>query len=121
MTKEAVLHNFYNSFGIPAYEENTVPDGAAFPYITYSVVVDSMMSQVFLTANLWYRSSSWTSCNAKAREMYESIASSGVILPCDGGGIWIKPDTPFAQNMNDPSDDQIRRKYLRIVAEYITN
>ena len=38
MTKAAAIYQFWNSFGLTAYEENTVPDDAAFPYITYQLV-----------------------------------------------------------------------------------
>ena len=34
MTKANAIYNFWNSFGITAYEENTVPEDAIFPYIT---------------------------------------------------------------------------------------
>lgn len=39
MTATRVLNSFYSSFGLPAYDENSVPTGEnapAFPYITYS-------------------------------------------------------------------------------------
>lgn len=119
MTKEAALNNFFNSF-LTAYEVNTVPDEAPFPYITYDVVLDTFNSQVLLTCDLWYRGTSWISCNSKAREIQQAVGRGGKIIPCDGGVIWIMADTPFAQNMSDPDDDMIRRKYIRFLAEYIT-
>lgn len=120
MTIEAALHKFYNDFSLTAYEENTVPDNAPFPYITYSMATGSLLRSVSLTANLWYRSSSWTACNMKAREIH-AVVSTGIMIPCDNGGIWLRADNPFAQNMSDPSDDQIKRKYLRLIADFITN
>lgn len=41
MTKAAALHSFFSGFGLTAYEENSVPDDAVFPYITYSLTTDS--------------------------------------------------------------------------------
>ena len=35
MTKAAAIYQFWNSFGLTAYEENSVPTDATFPYITY--------------------------------------------------------------------------------------
>lgn len=121
MTKEGALATFYNGFQIPAYEENTVPDNVQFPYITYNVATDSIGATTSLYCNLWYRSSSWVDCNQKAREIYSAVGSGGIIIHCDGGAIWLKADSPFAQNMSDPDDDLIRRKYLRLIAEYITD
>lgn len=121
MTKEKALADFYGGFQIPAYEENTVPDDAPFPYITYNVATDSIGANISLYCNLWYRSSSWVACNQKARDIYSVVGSGGIILPCDDGGIWLKADSPFAQNLSDPDDDLIRRKYIRLTAEFITN
>lgn len=123
MTKEAALYNFWSIFGLPAYEENSVPtgeDGAEFPYITYQVVADSFGSDVALTASVWYRSTSWKEANAKAQEISDKISRGGVTLACDGGIIWIRRGVPFAQSMGDESDDIIKRKYLNITAEFMT-
>ena len=124
MTKEAALYNFWSMFGIPAYEENAVPsgeDGSEFPYITYQVVTDSFGNDVALTGSVWYRSTSWKEANAKAQEISNMLSRGGVMISCDGGAIWIRRGVPFAQSMGDDSDDLIKRKYINIVAEYITN
>ena len=123
MTKEAALYNFWSMFGLPAYEENAVPtgeDGAKFPYITYQVVTDSFGNDVALTGSVWYRSTSWKEANAKAQEISDKISRGGVTLTCDGGIIWLRRGVPFAQSMGDDSDDQIKRKYINLVAEFMT-
>lgn len=123
MTKAAAIYQFWSSFGLNAYEENAVPtgdDAPAFPYITYSLVTDSFGSEVAMSASLWYRATSWTEINAKTEEIAERLGLGGLVLPCDGGSIWVKPGQPFAQNMSDPNDDTIRRKYINISAEYNT-
>ena len=123
MTKEAALHNFWSRFGIPAYEENAVPngeDGAEFPYITYQVVTDSFGNDVALTGSVWYRSTSWKEANAKAQEISNILSRGGVTLACDGGIIWLRRGVPFAQSMGDDSDDLIKRKYINLVAEFMT-
>lgn len=123
MTKEAALHAFYSSFGLKAYEENAVPtgdDAPDFPYLTYSVSSDSIGIDVALTASLWYRGTSWVQANAKAEEISRRIGRGGKILSCDGGAIWLQRGTPFAQSMGDESDDQIKRKYINITAEFLT-
>ena len=120
MTKAAAIYQFWNSFGLTAYEENAVPTDASFPYITYQLVTDSFDSENQLTASIWYRSESWTAINAKTDEISQKISRGGKIISCDGGAIWLKRGQPFAQNMGDESDDLIKRKYLNITAEFMT-
>ena len=121
MTKAAALHKFWESFGIPAYEENTVPDDAVEPYITYESAADAYGADVPLSASLWYRSTSWVDVNAKTEEIGRAIGYGGKIVPCAGGGIWIKRGSPFAQNMGDDRDDRIRRKVLNVEASFLTS
>ena len=120
MTKAAAIYQFWNSFGLTAYEENTVPHDAHFPYITYQLVADGFDHEIQLTASLWYRSESWTAINAQTEEISQTISRGGKIIPCDGGAIWLKRGQPFAQSMGDESDDLIKRKYLNITAEFMT-
>lgn len=122
-TKAATIYEFWNSFEMPAYEENSVPtgeDAPKFPYITYQLVTDSLGNEVAMSASIWYHSTSWVEANAKTDEVSRAIGLGGKILDCDGGKIWIKRGTPFAQNMGDESDNLIKRKYLNITAEYLT-
>ena len=120
MTKAAAIYQFWNSFGLTAYEENSVPDDATFPYITYQLVTDSFDREIPLTVSIWYRSESWTGINAKTEEISQKISRGGKIISCDDGAIWLKRGQPFAQNMGDESDDLIKRKYLNITADFMT-
>ena len=120
MTKAAAIYQFWNRFGLTAYEENSVPDDAAFPYITYQLVTDSFDSEIQITASMWYRSESWTAINAKVEEISQKISRGGKIISCDGGAIWLKLGHPFAQSIGDESDDLIKGKYLNITAEFMT-
>ena len=120
MTKAAAMYQFWSSFGLTAYEENTVPDDAVFPYITYQLLTDSFDHEVPVTASIWYRSESWTAINSKTEEISQKISRGGRVISCDGGAIWLKRGQPFAQNMGDESDDLIKRKYLNITAEFMT-
>ena len=120
MTKAAAIYQFWSSFGLTEYEENTVTTDAALPYITYQLVTDSFDREIPLTASIWYRSESWAGINAKTDEISQEISRGGKVIPCDGGAIWLKRGQPFAQNMGDESDDLIKRKYLNITAEFMT-
>lgn len=119
MTKAQAIYNFWASFGIPAYEENSVPDEAQLPYITYEYISDSIGNNVLLTASIWERSTSWTGINARAEEIAERLAGSKT-LRCDGGGIILWKGTPFAQRMTDPSSKEVKRILLNVTAEFIT-
>ena len=120
MTKAAAIYQFWSSFGLTAYEENTVPTDSAFPYVAYQLVTDSFDREVTATSSLWYRGESWTDINAKTEEISQTISRGGKIIPCDGGVIWLKRGQPFAQSIGDESDDLIKGKYLNITAEFMT-
>lgn len=119
MTKAGAVYNFWNSF-LTAYEENTVPTDAQFPYITYQLVTDSFGNEVQMTASIWYRSESWTAINLKTDEISEHIGYGGIMIPFDNGSIWLKCGSPFAQNMGDDNDSLIKRKYLNLTVEYLS-
>lgn len=120
MTKAAAIYEFWNSFGLTAYEENSVSEDASFPYITYQLATDSFGNSVLLTASLWFHSSSWVEINALTEDISEAIGMGGRILRYDGGSVWLKRGSPFAQNMGDESDDLIKRKYLNVEAEFLS-
>ena len=121
MTAENALHTFFSGFGIPAYERCRVPVGAELPYLTYDVKLASFGDQpVGLTVELWYRTEDNSVPNAKARQLGAAVGRGGVLLPCDGGGIWLKKGEPFCQSISDPTDARLNRRYINITAEYIT-
>ena len=53
-------------------------------------------------------------------EIGAAIGLGGKIIPFDGGKLWIKRGTPFAQRMSD-ENEQIRRIYLNVEVEYFTS
>lgn len=124
MTKAAAIHSFWSSFGLAAFEENSVPSGddsPDFPYITYELVTDSLGESTAMSASLWYRDTSWVDANAKSDEIERYISYDGVKLLCDGGRIWIQRANPFSQSLGDPDDDMIRRKMINITAMFLIN
>lgn len=119
MDKAQALNTFWNSFNIPAYDSQTIPEDATLPYITYETATDSLDNRVTLTNSLWYRSTSWKDITEKADEIAERIGIGGEIIKIDNGYVWLMRGTPFAQRMSDP-DDSIRRIVLNVQAEYLT-
>ena len=121
MDKAQAIHNFWSSFGWTAYDQYSVPDDAEFPRITYEVATDSYNQTVPLTASLWTRESSWETISKKAEEIAKAIGEHGyAISKLDKGYLWITKGGVFAQRMNDPNDDMIKRIYLSITAEFLT-
>lgn len=120
MNKEQVIHAFWSSFDIPAYDENSVPAGEKPPYITYDVVTGNFGTECAMSASIYYRSSSWAGVTEKLHEIERRITRGGIYLPCEGGSIWIKMASPFAQRLGDANDDMIRRIFINISAEFIT-
>lgn len=128
MDKDIVLHNFWAQFA-PAYDENSVPDnkdiirihGSAYPRITYDLVLDDSINECAMSASIWDRSSSWEGVTEIFESINDTLSNGGVILPYQGGGMWIKKASPWAQRMGDSSDDSIKRIFLNISVEYISN
>lgn len=118
MTKEQAYHAFLASFGWPVYDENTVPDDATLPRITYNLSVAEFGFPVAMSISLWDRSTSWVTVTNKANEIYNAIGLGGKIISFDGGYIWIKRGQPFFQRMAD-ENDSIRRIYIVLEVEYL--
>lgn len=120
MNKSQALYSFWSSFGFPAYDENSVPDDAKLPYITYSDATDSLGSVVPLSASIWDKNTSWERISLKADEIAKAIGETGYYkMKIDTGYVWMVKGTPFAQRMSDPEKD-IKRIYLNVQAEFLT-
>lgn len=123
MDKSQAVFNFWSGFGLPVYDESTVPTGSErppMPYLTYTTVTSRLDNVVLMYANLWYHSTSWAEISKKAEQIAKAIGPGGMAIPLDNGYVYICQGTPFAQRMADPNDSDIRRIYINIQAEYLT-
>jgi hypothetical protein len=123
MNAQAALNSFWNGFGWTAWEENSVPENAfsrANQYITYSAGESGFNEPMMLSASLWQRSTNWKDVITKAQQIMNYIGMGGVFIATDEGAIWIKRGRLFAQRMSD-EDPAVRRIYLNIEVEFITN
>lgn len=120
MTAEQAIHAFWSSFSLTAYDENSVPDDANLPYITYSLSYDAFGSQVSMVSNIWYQSTSWTAITNKMHEISNAITENGKVIVTDNGYLWIKRGSPFSQRMGD-IENNIKRMLVNISAEYFQN
>lgn len=124
MNEWATINKFWNSFGVPAYDENTVPDKddkPIYPYITYESSIGYIDDSVSLSASLWDYSKSWNTLSKLLENISEKIGLGGSIELFDRGAIIINRGQPFAQRMNDPESDMIRRIYINIEVMFISN
>lgn len=125
MIKEAAIHNFWSSFGLAAFDENTVIDPVtgkkpSMPYITYDIVTGNLGQECYMNASIWYRSSSWTSITEKKNEIERRFGYGEIIEEIDGGYVRLWKGSPFSQRGNDPEDAGVRVINLNLVAEFCT-
>ena len=121
MDRYEALYSFWSSFGIPAFEENSVPtsgDYPKYPYITYEVSTGGFNSDINVNGYIWTRSNSWMSADKISDEIESSLKNGGVLIPYDGGALWITAEDNFTSNMGDLSDNMIKRKILNVVLHY---
>ena len=123
MNKIQAYQAFWESFGLTAYDENTVPDDAMSvnngKYITYEMADGEFNYTNALTASLWYKGYSWSEITEKELSISNEISRGGKIIPCDSGAVWIKKGTPWAQRMPDTTSDSIRRIVLNVEVEFL--
>lgn len=118
MDKQQAYYNLWSKFGIPAYDELSVPDDAEFPYITYQVILDDIESPVYPSASLWYRSTSWNDIDDKLAVIAAYIEDIQPIK-VDGGYMFVSKGSPFAQRMAE-EDRTVRRYILNLGIEFLT-
>lgn len=120
MTVYATIHEFFNSFGIPAYPDTDMT-ARPFPYMTYSVPLSHFdEGETAGTVNLWYKTESEAIPNAKAAELSDAIGRGCKELKCDDGVIYLKRGSPWCQPLNDESDTSIKRRLINITFEFCT-
>ena len=106
------LTQFFGSFGIPAYNENSIPDDAEPPYITYPLREPEWNSKCTFWAIVYYRhKDSNLDSLTKADEIAAAIGT-GIRLPIEGGYVVIWPETPLVQSMTPNGD--IRPAYINL-------
>ena len=119
MLKTEALHGFWSSFGIPAYDESTVPPDAVLPYITYEVITDNIGSPVYSSAKIHDRSMSWRSVTEIADRIADTLGYGGITLHFDNGLLLITQGAPFSQRLPDDTDN-MRKIMINVVMEFIS-
>ena len=125
MKKWEAIYSFFSSFGIPAYEENSVPSGSdkpSFPYIVYEMQQGGFDAEndIALAFSIIDKYDSFV----PSYELADTIASTignGLPIEIDDGYVKIAQGRPWAETQRDPEDDTIRRLYSIVWVTYYTN
>ena len=121
MSKASALYSWFGGFGLTRYEESNAPSSPPYPYLTYTYATGDFDSgEVPIVVKLWYRTESNVAIDAKVEEIYTRIGRGGVHVPVEGGTIWLKRGSPFSKPIAEPSDANIRGRYINITAEFLT-
>lgn len=120
MDKWEAQYEFWSGFGVPAYEQNSVPDAdhVVFPYITYEAASSTFDEEAYLTASVYTRSTSWEEADRISDLIEASMKNGGIVIKCDDGGIWYTARSPFSQSMGDPNDNMVKRKMLSVTLHF---
>lgn len=120
MTKTGhALYQFFSSFGIPAYEVNSVrdngeddsyPSDISLPYITFDQADSDWREPISISATVWYKSTALTELFSKVDEIKKKVGEC-YSIPVEGGVVYIQKDNPFSQSQNT-GDDNVKAAYL---------
>ena len=132
MNKQQAFNRFWNSFGVLAFEENSVPTDdvfdslikagvapAKYPYITYQVITDDLGEPLFPTASIYDKDTSWERADTLANLISARIQNQKTIK-LDNGRMFITKGNPFAQHMPEEGDRTIRRIIINLAIEFFT-
>lgn len=119
MNYSQAIHAFWSSFGWATYDENSVPDDAGFPRVTYDVVEAEFDDKATMSANLFNKSTSWGALQEKLDEISTEIGRGGKVIKIDDGAVWITKASPFARRSSE--SDTIKAIIININAEKIKN
>ena len=119
--KEAVaaLQTFLEGFGVPAYDENSVPGNAVLPYLTYTPVITDWRSSALLMVRLW----DYPGPDQSADRLYGIVdkiseaVGEGIRIPAGEGYITLYKGTPWAQPQPTP---EIRARVIILNFEITT-
>ena len=124
MNKAQAIHQFWSGFGIPAWDENTVPDDPEIrgeKYIAYNVSTGSLDDVMNLSGKIWdTNSNTWEYGEKKAEEIAEYIATMNPpTIKIDKGRLYITEGRPFSQRIPNPNE-YVRGVLINIQAEFLT-
>lgn len=119
MTKAGAFTAWLSDF-CDTFAAGNVPQGIKGPYLTYEWAEGSFVDgEVSVLVDLWAKTESEAVPNAIVSEMGHALGLGGVMLHCDGGALWVKRGTPFAQSV--ASEGPFKRRYINLDIEFLTD
>jgi len=112
-TAVKALYKFFSSFGVPAYEQNSVPKNAALPYITYPIITTEWDGATVISFRLWDRCDSIADRLMRTVDVISDTIGEGTSVPTSDGQIAIYKGSPFVQLLSD-SDRAVKYAYINI-------
>ena len=85
LTKTEALYELFNSFGVDAYPSGNVPEGAKYPYLTYTKGVGSPYES---TLHYYDYTESEISPDLAMDRICDRFRNGGVHVEYDKGVIW---------------------------------
>lgn len=120
MTQTAeALYQFFSIFGLPVYEEDSVPTEARPPYITVRVVEPAWNDSAATYARVWDRGG--TARIYGVVDQIRDAIGEGVCIPTDSGAVWIYMGQPFSQLMGFEGDPALKSVYLNLTLHALTD
>lgn len=109
----AAFKDFLSGFDLPVHAENTVPDDAELPYITFSLGFPEWNQKASAFVRVWYRTKANTKVIKKADQITKAIGQMKNI-PFTDGYLTIWPETPLIQILTDGDDPDVRYAYINL-------
>lgn len=121
MTPEAAFAAWLAAaVGARAYADGHVPDSATYPFVTFTLPASCWgAAPTAATVDLWTRGEGEAATNARARALSRAIGLGGVLLACDGGGMWLTRGEPWCQAVAD-EDPAVSRRRINVSVEWMT-
>lgn len=118
MDKSQALYKLWSeATGLPAYEENSIPDSAQLPYVSYQSQRDSLGYALFPHATVWSNKDSYGELDSVI-EAVEAYIGTGKVIPIDNGSLFVCKGSPFAQRLTD--DTGAKGYLINIQIEFFT-
>ena len=118
MTRNEAIHNFWSSFGMPAFRDTSVPHDTPFPYLTYQYSTGAFGKTVSLTVRMWFYTESEALPDGYAERLEKALNRGGAKVVYDNGAVVFSRGNPFCIAQNGQDDNNLKLRYFNINAVF---
>lgn len=119
MNWRQALLNFYGSFGLSVYPEESVLKDVKFPWLTYSMNKGDFDTKTSVVLHLHFYTESEKIPNEKADEICNAIRTSSPIISNDGVLV-LETGSPEWYSVPDQSDMMHKHRIINIDIQWMT-